>query len=58
MLIMKYKIDFKYRYGRDYVYCNEYRLDDCFVQPIKSDGTVLCTIARTNIISIKQLNSD
>lgn len=22
---MKYKIEFNYRYGKDYVYCNEYR---------------------------------
>lgn len=26
---MRYKIEFKYRYGEDYVYCNEYRQDDC-----------------------------
>lgn len=25
---MKYKITFKYRYGIDYVYCNEYKVDD------------------------------
>ena len=24
---MKYKIEFNYRYGKDYVYCNEYRED-------------------------------
>lgn len=28
---MKYKIDFKYHYGIDYVYCNEYKSNDCFM---------------------------
>lgn len=32
---MKYKIEFNYRYGKDYVYCNEYREDEQFVQPLK-----------------------
>lgn len=52
---MKYKIEFKYRYGKDYVYCNEYRVDDYFVQPLKPNGFPLCTIARTNIIAIIEL---
>lgn len=46
---MKYKITFKY--SIDYVYCNEYKVDDNFVQPLKD-----CTIARTNIISISKLD--
>lgn len=25
---MKYKIEFNYRYGKDYVYCDEYREDE------------------------------
>lgn len=25
---MKYKIEFNYRYGKDYVYCNEYHEDE------------------------------
>lgn len=29
---MKYRIEFKYRYGKDYVYCNEYHEDEGFVQ--------------------------
>lgn len=49
---MKYKITFKYRYGIDYVYCNKYKADDNFVQPLKDNNLPLCTIARTNIISI------
>ena len=52
---MKYKITFKYRYGIDYVYCNEYKVDDYFVQPLKDNNLPLCTIARTNIISISKL---
>ena len=52
---MKYKIEFKYRYGKDYVYCDEYRVDDYFVQPLKPNGLSLCTIARTNIIAIIKL---
>lgn len=52
---MKYKIEFNYRYGKDYVYCNEYCVDDYFVQPLKSNGYPLCTIARTNIIAIIKL---
>lgn len=46
---MKYKIEFNYRYGKDYVYCNEQ-----FVQPLNSNGKPLCTIAKTNIIAIKE----
>ena len=53
---MRYKIEFKYRYGEDYVYCNEYRQDDWFVQPLKEDGKPICTIAKTNIIRIKELS--
>lgn len=44
---MKYKIEFNYRYGKDYVYCNEYREDEQFVQPLNSNGKPLCTIAKT-----------
>lgn len=44
----------KYRYGKDYVYCNEYREDEQFVQPLNSNGKPLCTIAKTNIIAIKE----
>lgn len=51
---MKYKITFKY--GIDYVYCNEYKVDDNFVQPLKDNNLPLCTIARTNIISISKLD--
>lgn len=50
----KYKIEFNYRYGKDYVYCNEYREDEQFVQPLNSNGKPLCTIAKTNIIAIKE----
>lgn len=53
---MRYKIEFKYRYGEDYVYCNEYRQDDWFVQPLKEDGKPICTIVKTNIIRIKELS--
>lgn len=53
---MKYKIEFNYRYGKDYVYCNEYREDEQFVQPLNSNGKPLCTIAKTNIIAIKELH--
>ena len=51
---MKYKIEFNYRYGKDYVYCDEYREDEQFVQPLNSNGKPLCTIAKTNIIAIKE----
>lgn len=40
----------KNRYGKDYVYCNEYREDEQFVQPLNSNGKPLCT----NIIAIKE----
>lgn len=43
---MKYKIEFNYR--------NEYREDEQFVQPLNSNGKPLCTIAKTNIIAIKE----
>lgn len=36
---MKYKIEFNYRYGKDY----EYREDEQFVQPLNSNGKPLCT---------------
>lgn len=52
---MKYKIEFNYRYGKDRVYCNEYREDERFVQPLKPDGKPMCTIAKTNIITITTL---
>lgn len=51
---MKYKIIFKYRYGTSYVYCDNYKVDDNFVQPLK-DNHPLCTIARTNIVSFQKL---
>lgn len=41
-------------HGKDYVYCNEYREDEQFVQPLNSNGKPLCTIAKTNIIAIKE----
>lgn len=53
---MKYKIEFKYRYSKDYVYCDKYHDDGWFVQPLKSDGKPMCTIAKTNIISIRECN--
>ena len=34
---MKYKIEFNYRYGKDYVYCNEYHEDERFIQPLNSN---------------------
>lgn len=43
---MKYKIEFNYRYGKDYVYCNEYREYNHL--------TLTATIAKTNIIAIKE----
>lgn len=52
---MKYKIEFNYRYGKDCVYCNEYHEDEQFIQPLNSNGKPLCTIAKTNIISIREL---
>lgn len=51
---MKYKIEFNYRYGKDYVYCNEYHEDERLIQPLNSNGKPLCTIAKTNIISIRE----
>lgn len=42
---MRYKVEFKYRYGKDYVYCNEYHEDEQFIQPLNSNGKPLCTIA-------------
>ena len=53
---MKYKITFKYRYGIDYVYVTKYKVDDYFVQPLKDNNLPLCTIARTNIISMSKLD--
>ena len=49
---MRYKVEFKYRYGKDYV--NEYHEDEQFIQPLNSNGKPLCTIAKTNIISIRE----
>ena len=49
---MKYKIEFNYRYGKDYVYCNHE--DERFIQPLNSNGKPLCTIAKTNILSIRE----
>ncbi len=51
----KYRINFKYRYGTDYVHCNKYKVDDLFLQPLNKNGSPMCTIARTNIISILEL---
>ena len=51
---MKYKIEFKSCYGKDYVYCNEYYDDGWFIQPLKSNGESICAIAKTNIISIRK----
>lgn len=48
---MKYKIEFNYRYGKDYVYCNEYHDD---VRPLKSNGKPMCIIAKTNVISVSE----
>lgn len=49
----KYKITFNYRYGKDCVYCDEYKDTNGFIQPINAkDGHILCTIPKTNIISI------
>ena len=48
------KVNYIYNYGKDYVYCNEYREDEQFVQPLNSNGKPLCTIAKTNIIAIKE----
>lgn len=45
---MRYKVEFKYRYGKDYVYCNEYHEDEQFIQPLNSNGKPLCTIAKTS----------
>ena len=45
---MRYKVEFKYRY------CNEYHEDEQFIQPLNSNGKPLCTIAKTNIISIRE----
>lgn len=47
---MKYKIEFNYRNE----YRNVYREDEQFVQPLNSNGKPLCTIAKTNIIAIKE----
>lgn len=41
---MRYKVEFKYRYGKD----------EQFIQPLNSNGKPLCTIAKTNIISIRE----
>lgn len=36
------------------VYCNEYHEDEGFVQPLNSNGKPMCTIAKTNIICIRE----
>ena len=51
-----YKIDFNYRYGKDYVFCSEYKVDNYFVYPLNKEGNPMCTISRTNIISITKDN--
>lgn len=51
---MKYKIEFNYRYGKDYVYCNEYHDDGRFVRSLKSNGKPMCIIAKTNVISVSE----
>lgn len=38
---------------KDYSW-KEYREDEQFVQPLNSNGKPLCTIAKTNIIAIKE----
>lgn len=45
------KIEFKYRYGKDYVYCDSYDCNESFLYPIKN-GRKLCCIARTNVIRV------
>ena len=51
-----YKIDFNYRYGKDYVFCSDYKVDNYFVYPLNKEGKPMCTISRTNIISITKDN--
>ena len=51
-----YKIEFNYRYGKDCVFCSEYKVDDYFVYPLNKEGKPMCTISRTNIISITKDN--
>ena len=51
-----YKIDFNYRYGKDRVFCSEYKVDNYFVYPLNKEGDLMCAISRTNIISITKDN--
>lgn len=53
MINCKYKVTFNYRYGKDYVFCNKYKEEKGFIQPLDAkDGHILCTISKTNVISI------
>ena len=47
------KVEFRYRYGKDYVYCDSYHIDHGFLYPIK-DGKKLCCIAQTNVIKVTE----
>ena len=51
-----YKIEFNYRYGKDRIFCSEYKVDNYFVYPLNKEGKPMCTISRTNIISITKDN--
>ena len=51
-----YKIKFNYRYGKDRVFCSDYKVDNYFVYPLNKEGKPMCTISRTNIISITKDN--
>ena len=51
-----YKIEFNYRYGKDRVFCSEYKVDNYCVYPLNKEGNPMCTISRTNIISITKDN--
>lgn len=54
MVNCKYEIKFNYKYGEDSVFCNEFKDENGFIQPLHpKDKHILCTIAKTNIISIK-----
>jgi len=54
----KYKIKFKYRYGEDYVFCNDFKCDNYVLQPLDDNGSIMCTISRTNIIEVEELKKD
>lgn len=54
-----YKIRFKTNKtskGEDVVYCNTYSSDKYVVQPLNKNGFPMCTIFKTNIISITKDN--